>query len=170
MQANERDARYVNEQILRRINANPDRVRRGQIKHPLGALDPTVQGPDADNEHVEVVIDRDVRARPAFAFGAGAVAFPDKDDDISRYSRRRVPPYERRRVLRLNGMEPLPGGGVGGQQLEFLHRGHATAGLVAHSIRSQHEFVAQVRTSHYHVSERAACLTRQVGDGVWSCK
>jgi len=167
VQGDGRNAQWVNEQILRRINAHQGRVR-GQIEHPLGTLGPAMRGPDADDEHVEMVVDCDVSARRALAFGA--IAPPDEDEDIARFSHRPVPSYERCRVFRPHGMEPLPGAGVGRQQLEFLRCGHVTAGLVEHSIRSQREFVAQVRTSCYRVSERAACLTRQVGDGVWSRK
>ncbi len=162
----------MNEQILRRINANFG-LRLGHIEHPMGTLDLAMRGRDADNEHVNMVIahvkmvtDRGVRVRRAFAF----VAVPGEDDDISRYSRRHVPPFEklRPRPLRPRGVEPLPGGGVGRQQLEFLRCGLGIARLVEHSICSQREFVAQARTSRDYISERAACLTRQVGDGVWS--
>src|SRR6266404_672066 len=100
MQADGRNARYLNEQILRLINAILGRVP-GQIEHPLGALDPARRGSDTDDERVDMAVDLDVGARRAFAVGAKAV--PGEDDGIARYSRRRAPPYERRRVLRLHG-------------------------------------------------------------------
>ncbi len=93
MQGNGRNAQYVNEQILRHIDAHLGRVL-GQIEHPLGALDPAMRGPDADDEYVEMVVDCDVSVQRALAFGA-----PPEDEDIARYSHRPVPSLERRRVL-----------------------------------------------------------------------
>jgi len=138
------------------------------MEDPPGALDPAMRGRDADDEQVEMVIDRDVRCVRAGQHSPSkplqslvkTMIFPIQPP--ARPTLRET----QTRVLRPRGMEPLPGGGVGRQQLEFLHCGHAIARLVEHSICSQREFVAQARTSRDRVSERAACLTRQVGDGV----